>query len=234
MATNDRPGGDAPRRAVRSFVLRQGRLTEAQRRALEELWPRFGLEYDAAPLDLPRAFGRSAPCTVEIGFGNGDNLTAIAAGHPERNYLGIEVHRPGVGRALLAAEKLGLANLRVICHDAVEVFEYQLAPDSLDEVLVLFPDPWPKKRHQKRRLVQSPFVELLASRLAPGGTLRLATDWEHYAHAMLETLAGCPALENLSPDGRFVPRPAERIPTRFEQRGERLGHEVWDLAFRRR
>ncbi|MFO7275866.1 MAG: tRNA (guanosine(46)-N7)-methyltransferase TrmB [Pseudomonadota bacterium] len=233
MTAAERSDSERPRRTVRSFVLRQGRMTDAQRRALEELWPRYGLEYSAEVLDLDRVFGRSAARTVEIGFGNGDNLIALAHANPGRDYLGIEVHRPGVGRALLAAQAHGLANLRVICHDAVEVFEYQLAPESIDEILVLFPDPWPKKRHQKRRLIQTPFVELMASRLRPGGVLRIATDWENYAQSILETLNACPRLQNLSPDGTFVPRPAERVPTRFEKRGERLGHRVWDLAFRR-
>ncbi|MBU6379603.1 MAG: tRNA (guanosine(46)-N7)-methyltransferase TrmB, partial [Gammaproteobacteria bacterium] len=180
----------APRR-IRSFVLRAGRITAAQQRALETLWPRYGLEPplpSAAPLDLDAVFGRHAPRSLEIGFGNGDNLLALAAAHPERDFIGVEVHRAGVGHLLLCAEAAGLDNLRVICHDAVEVLEQAIAPAALDEVLILFPDPWHKKRHHKRRLVQPAFVALLASRLAPGGRLQLATDWEPYAQQMLEVV----------------------------------------------
>ncbi len=220
-------------RSIRSFVTRAGRITEAQQRALQTLWPKYGIEFQATPLDLPTVFGRAAQCIAEIGFGNGENLIALAATHPDRDYLGIEVHRSGVGRVLLAAEERQLANVRVICRDAVEVLETLLAPQSLDEVLILFPDPWPKKRHHKRRLVQGRFIALLADRLKPGGRLRLATDWQPYAQAMLEVLGAEPRLRNEAPGGEFVPRPAERPPTRFEQRGERLGHGVWDLAFRR-
>ena len=221
-------------RSIRSFVVRGGRTTAAQRRALEELWPRFGVAYTGERLDLDALFGRRAPRTLEIGFGNGENLIALAASHPERDYLGIEVHPPGVGRLLLAAAAAGLGNVRVICHDAVEVLDSQLADGALDEVLILFPDPWPKKRHHKRRIVQAPFVACLAERLSRGGIVRLATDWRPYAEHMLEVLGSCPALENLSADGTFVARSAERAPTRFERRGERLGHGVWELAFRRR
>ena len=220
-------------RSIRSFVTRSGRITEAQQRALQLLWPRYGLEFESRTLDCDTLFGRHAPRTVEIGFGNGENLAALASAHPERDYLGIEVHRPGVGRLLLAIEARRLANVRVICHDAVEVLERQLAPQSLAEVLILFPDPWPKKRHHKRRLVQGPFVELVTERLQSGGVLRLATDWQPYAQEMLATLAANPRLRNLAAGGTFMPRPAERTATRFEKRGERLGHEVWDLAFSR-
>src|SRR5581483_6893101 len=167
-------------RSIRSFVTRAGRITEAQQRALEELWPVYGMEFQPRPLDLAALFGRDAPCTLEIGFGNGDNLIALASAHAQRNYLGIEVHRAGVGRVLLSARERGLSNLKVLCHDAVEVFGQQLAGECLDEVLILFPDPWPKKRHHKRRLIQGPFVELLAGRLKPAGLLRLATDWQPY------------------------------------------------------
>jgi len=219
---------------VRSFVTRAGRITPAQQRALAELWPKYGLEFTAQPLDLPALYARCAPCTIEIGFGNGDNLLRLAAAHPQRDFLGIEVHRAGIGRLLLALEAQQLRNVRIVCHDAVEVLAAQLAPLSVQEILILFPDPWPKKRHHKRRLLQAPFVALAASRLAPGGQLRLATDWEPYAQHMLETLNASAALENLAPDGAFVPRPGEREPTRFERRGERLGHEVWDLAYRKR
>ena len=221
-------------RSIRSFVMRGGRITEAQQRALDSLWPRYGLSYQPGPLDFDAAFGRRAPVTLEIGFGNGDNLAAQAAIHPQRNYLGVEVHRPGVGRLLLGVEERQLTNVRIICHDAVEVLAHQVASQTLDEVLILFPDPWPKKRHHKRRLLQAPFVELVADRLRVGGMLRFATDWQPYADAALEVLSGNPHLRNFAQDGTFVPRPTERTPTRFEKRGERLGHDVWDLAFERR
>jgi tRNA (guanine-N7-)-methyltransferase len=221
-------------RAIRSFVTRAGRITEAQERALQLLWPKYGVEPSATDtVDLNALFGRNAPRTVEIGFGNGENLSKMAAAHPERDYLGIEVHRPGVGRLLLALEEQQLTNVRVICHDAVEVLTRQIAQQSLDEVVILFPDPWPKKRHHKRRLVQGAFVELLTQRLCPGGLVRMATDWQPYAQEMLATLTANPRLQNLSAAGDYIPRPAERIATRFEKRGKRLGHEVWDLAFRR-
>jgi len=220
-------------RSIRSFVTRGGRITAAQERALSSLWPKYGVAFGTQALGPRALFGRDAPCTIEVGFGNGENLLSLACAHPERDFLGVEVHRPGIGRLLLGLEERGLANVRVICHDAVEVFERQVAPHSVHEILVLFPDPWPKKRHHKRRLIQRPFVDLVASRLAHDGVLRLATDWQPYALEMLSTLMATPELENLAADGAFVPRSAERAPTRFERRGESLGHEVWDLAFRR-
>jgi tRNA (guanine-N7-)-methyltransferase len=221
-------------RSIRSFVTRTGRITDAQERALEVLWPKYGVEFAPTPLSLDTLFGRRAPRSVEIGFGNGDNLAKTAAEHRERDYLGIEVHRPGVGRLLLALEEGQLTNVRLICHDAVEVLAQQIPPASLDEVVILFPDPWPKKRHHKRRLVQGAFVELVTERLAPGGLIRMATDWQPYAEEMLATLRANPRLLNLAADGTYIPRPADRIVTRFERRGERLGHDVWDLAFRRK
>lgn len=221
-------------RGIRSFVLRAGRMTDGQQRALEALWPRFGLEYTPVVCDLDTLFGRQAPRIVEIGFGNGANLIHMASQRPEADFLGIEVHRPGVGRALLDIERLDLHNVRVSNHDAVEVIGQQLPPGCLDEVLVLFPDPWHKKRHHKRRLLNEAFVGLLATRLKTGGLLRAATDWEPYAQQMLEVLGGCALLANTAADGGYVPRPQSRQPTRFERRGERLGHGVWDLAFRRR
>ncbi|MHB1813222.1 MAG: tRNA (guanosine(46)-N7)-methyltransferase TrmB [Steroidobacteraceae bacterium] len=223
--------GEHPR-AVRSFVTRAGRITTAQERALLSLWPSYGIE-PAGMLDLDALFGRSAPRSVEIGFGNGENLLALAALHPERDYLGIEVHRPGVGRLLLALAALDLKNVRVICRDTVEVLEQHLPPACLDEVLVLFPDPWPKKRHHKRRLIQGPFVSALTAHLRRGATLHLATDWGPYAEQMLAVLTAEPRLRNLAPQGGFVPRPPGRPQTRFERRAERLGHRVWDLAFTR-
>ncbi|MFN5011412.1 MAG: tRNA (guanosine(46)-N7)-methyltransferase TrmB [Gammaproteobacteria bacterium] len=244
------PETPTPRR-IRSFVLRAGRITPAQQRALEELWPRLGIDLPAAaatadgdpgrPLDLDAVFGRAAPRVLEIGFGNGENLLALAAADPARDFIGVEVHRAGVGHLLLRTAEAGLTNLRVVCHDAVEVLERHIAPGSLDEVLVLFPDPWHKKRHHKRRLMQPAFVDLVVSRLRPGGRLQLATDWEPYARQMLEVLSACPALRNLAPaagtadaagvEPGFVPRPAWRALTRFERRGHRLGHGVWDLSF---
>ncbi len=225
-------GSDHPR-AVRSFVTRGGRVTSAQERALKELWPKYGIELGAALLDLDALFGRRAARVAEIGFGNGENLLTLAASRPTEDFLGIEVHRPGVGRLLLQLEERGLGNVRVICHDAVEVLEHHLGASSLDEILILFPDPWPKKRHHKRRLLQPQFTALIAERLRHGGTLRLATDWEPYATQMLATISAEPRLRNVAAEGGFVPRPAERCPTRFERRGERLGHQVWDLEFRR-
>jgi tRNA (guanine-N7-)-methyltransferase len=220
-------------RSIRSFVTRAGRITAAQQRALSELWPKFGVEFTPRRLQALALFGRDAPRTLEIGFGNGENLLALAAADAGRDFLGVEVHRPGVGRLLLGLEARALTNVRVICHDAVEVLGEQIAPQWLQEILILFPDPWPKKRHHKRRLVQGPFAAVLASRLMHGGVLRLATDWQPYALEMLATLGAVAGLRNLAADGAFAARPAERAPTRFERRGERLGHEVWDLAFRR-
>lgn len=225
---------ESARRPIRSFVMRTGRMTAGQARALEDLWPRYGVEYTPAPLDLDALFGRRAPRTLEIGFGNGEHLAALAAANSDRDYFGVEVHRPGVGHLLMLAATGNLTNIRASTHDAVEVLRDQLAPASLDEVLVLFPDPWHKKRHHKRRLIQPPFVELLASRLAVGGVLRLATDWQEYALQMLEVLRASASFTNLSPTDDWMPRPEERAPTRFEKRGARLGHGVWDLAFTRR
>ena len=213
-------------------MLRAGRITQAQQRALSLLWPKYGVEFTPQPVDLDSIFGRRAPRVLEIGFGNGENLAALAQAHPDRDYLGIEVHRPGVGRLLRAADASGLTNVRVLCHDAVEFLERQLPSHSLDAVLILFPDPWPKKRHHKRRLIQPAFVELVADRLKPGGILRLATDWAPYAAQMLEVLSACPALENLSATETQMASGGDRIATRFEKRGRRLGHGVWECAFK--
>jgi tRNA (guanine-N7-)-methyltransferase len=224
---------DSPTRSIRSFVQRAGRITRAQERALAELWPRFGIEATATPIDLDTVFGRSAPRVLEIGIGDGETLLALAALHPERDFLGVEVHRPGVGHCLLGIESGGLTNVRLIAHDAVEVLERQLPDRSLDEALLYFPDPWPKKRHHKRRIVQPAFAELLATRLKPGGTFRLATDWAPYAEHMLGVLASSPSFTNASKSGDYAQRPESRPLTKFERRGERLGHEVFDLEFRR-
>jgi tRNA (guanine-N7-)-methyltransferase len=229
----DKPSQTGHPRSVRSFVTRAGRVTAAQERALAHLWPKFGVPFDSRLLDLDALFGRRAPRIVEIGFGNGEHLAAHAQAHPQCDYLGIEVHRPGIGRLLLAIEKQELPNVRIICHDAVAVLGEQIPLGSLDELHILFPDPWPKKRHHKRRLIQQPFAALVADRLKRGGVLRLATDWQPYAEQMLEVLDGSPQLVNLAAPGCFMPRPAERARTRFELRGERLGHAVWDLAYAR-
>jgi tRNA (guanine-N7-)-methyltransferase len=222
-----------PRR-IRSFVLRAGRTTPAQERALGELWPTYGIDLTAAPLDLAAVFGREARRCLEIGFGAGDVIADLAETNPHNDYLGIEVHRSGVGRLLLRAEQCALKNLRVICNDAVDVLRDHIADASFDEVLVFFPDPWHKKRHHKRRLIEASFVSLAAAKLRAGGILRLATDWQAYAEQMLAVCNANPALESLSGDSTYVPRPEFRSPTRFERRGERLGHGVWDLAYAKR
>ena len=222
-----------PPRAIRSFVQRAGRITRAQQRALAELWPRFGIEFAPQPLDLDAIFGRRARRVLEIGIGDGEALLELAARHTDTDFIGVEVHRPGIGHCLLGIDSGGLSNVRLIAHDAVDVLEYQLADESLDEVLLYFPDPWPKKRHHKRRIVQPAFAELVARRLRPGGVFRLATDWAPYAAHMLEVLEQVTSFSNASPTRDFVPRPDSRPPTKFERRGERLGHEVFDLEFRR-
>jgi len=216
---------------IRSYVLRQGRFSPAQQKAYSELLPRFGLPFAPGPLDFASVFGRTAPVVLEIGFGMGETTARIAAENPGVNYLGIEVHAPGVGSLLRQVEAAGLTNVRVVSHDAVEVLRDMVAPGSLAGIHVFFPDPWPKKRHHKRRLMQPAFAELAASRLAPGGYLHVATDWEEYAQQVLEVLAATPGLRNTA-EG-FAPRPASRPETKFERRGVRLGHGVWDIVFRR-
>jgi tRNA (guanine-N7-)-methyltransferase len=217
-------------RRIRSFVIRAGRVTAAQERALATLWPVYGVE-TSGMLDLATLFGRVAPRCLEIGFGAGEVIGELAERHPDRDYLGIEVHRSGVGRLLLRAAAGRLCNLRLICDDAVAVLEERIADDSFDEILIFFPDPWHKKRHHKRRLIDAGFAALLAAKLRTNGTLRLATDWQDYAEQMLQTLNGVADLQTLSPDGTYVQRPDSRPPTRFERRGMRLGHGVWDLAY---
>jgi tRNA (guanine-N7-)-methyltransferase len=223
-----------PHKKIRSFVLRAGRTTAAQARAWQELWPIYGVDLSAPPVPRERFFPRESRCMVEIGFGAGEALLAFAEHHPEYDCLGIEVHRPGVGHLLLRAEAAALTNLRVACHDAVEVLEQHLAADSIDLIHVFFPDPWPKKRHHKRRLLQPPFVALLARALRVGGQLRVATDWQPYAEHIHAVLSGEPLLTNLADDNGFAPRAEDRPLTRFERRGQRLGHEVFDLAYARR
>lgn len=215
-------------------MLREGRLTAGQERAFTELWPRFGVDFGGAQLDLPLLFGNDRPVWLEIGFGNGDTLVTLAERHPDRNFLGIEVHRPGVGHLLLQLESRGLANVRVLRHDAVQVLQQALPPASLAGAYLFFPDPWQKRRHHKRRILQPGFVGLLARVIRPGGLFHAATDWEDYAQQMLAVLEASPVFENVAGRGVFSPRPEERPLTRFEQRGQRLGHGVWDLVFRRR
>jgi tRNA (guanine-N7-)-methyltransferase len=217
---------------VRSFVLRGGRLGPGQQRALAELGPRYRVPYRAAPLDLAGIFGRQAPCVLEIGFGMGDATAQVAAAMPGHDFIGVEVHEAGVGALLKRIGEAGLDNLRIVQHDAVEVLRDMLAPGSLAGMHVWFPDPWHKKRHHKRRLIQPAFVDLLASRLAPGGYLHCATDWQPYAEQMLDVLSAAPALANTAPG--YATRPAWRPQTKFETRGLRLGHGVWDLLFVRR
>lgn len=222
----------ASHRPIRSFVLRAGRLSPAQARALDELWPRYGVEYSGQPIDPPALFGRRAPLVLEIGFGMGETTAAIAAAHPELDFLAIDVHLPGVGSLLRQLAAANLSNVRVMRHDAVEVVREMLPEGVLHGIHVYFPDPWPKARHHKRRLLQPPFVALLASRLSPGGYLHCATDWEDYAGQMLDVLGAEPQLTNTAPD--YAERPEWRPATKFERRGLRLGHGVWDLLFRRR
>lgn len=222
----------AHHRRIRSFVRRAGRTSDAQRRAMETLGPRFMLPYDpAAPLDWQAVYGRIALRILEIGCGMGETTAYIAALRGDDDFLGVEVHEPGVGALLKRIGEQSLTNLRVIQHDAVEVVEHMLAPDSLDGVHIFFPDPWHKKRHHKRRLVQPPFVALLSSRLKPGGYLHCATDWQEYAEQMLDVLGAEPSLENTAPD--YAPRPHYRPVTKFENRGVQLGHGVWDVVFRK-
>ena len=220
------------KRPIRSYVLRQGRVSNAQARAHHELLPRFGIAFSNQQLDLDRLFGRAAPKILEIGFGMGETTAAIAAAHPDVDYLGIEVHTPGVGSLLKLIGERGLSNLRLIQHDAVEVLNGMIAPASLDGAHIFFPDPWPKKRHHKRRLVQTDFIALLASRLKPGGYVHLATDWEEYAEQMLAVLSAEPQLENTA--AGYAPRPDYRPQTKFETRGLKLGHGVRDIVFRRK
>ena len=228
----DREEG-TPRRGVKSFVLRAGRATAAQQRALEQLWPKYGITYSATAVDLDSVFGRTAPRMIEIGFGTGDALLNFAQHHSEIDCLGIEVHPPGVGRLLHNVELAGLSNVRVSMHDAVEVLREQVPIGSIDVIHIFFPDPWPKKRHHKRRLIQTTFANVLARVLRADGVLRLATDWEPYATHMREVLDVHPAFVNSAGSLGFVERNTERPLTRFEQRGQRLGHGVWDLEYRR-
>lgn len=220
------------RRAVRSFVLRQGRMTDGQRKALDNLWPRYGLEA-AQPFEAATAFGREAPLILEIGFGNGESLLEQASQHPEWNFVGVEVHAPGIGHLLGELDKRGLTNVRVYRADAIQILEERIPDAGLDGIHLYFPDPWPKKRHHKRRIVNDDFVALIARKLRPGGFFHAATDWDDYALWMLEHLNRCLELANTAADGRFVEKAGRRPLTRFERRGTRLGHGVWDLLYKR-
>ncbi|HEY8025558.1 MAG TPA: tRNA (guanosine(46)-N7)-methyltransferase TrmB [Burkholderiaceae bacterium] len=222
---------DPTEHRIRSFVTRAGRLSTAQARAIEELGPQFCLPYQKGALDFEQAFGRRAPVILEIGFGMGASTAEIAAGMPDKDFLGVEVHTPGVGSLLKLIGEQNLTNLRLIQHDAVEVLTHMIAPATLAGVHVFFPDPWHKARHNKRRLIQAPLVQLLASRLIPGGYLHCATDWQEYAEQMLEVLRAEPALKNTAE--AYAPRPQYRPVTKFENRGLKLGHGVWDLVFTR-
>jgi tRNA (guanine-N7-)-methyltransferase len=243
MTDEGAPAPDTARRQrpIRSFVLRQGRQTDAQKRAFTEHWPRYGLApavatatgAPAAPRDFDAVFGRNADKVVEIGFGNGEQLLFACQNEPDRDFIGIEVHGPGVGRLLNAAAEADLANLRLYQHDAVEVLTHELAPGALAEVRIYFPDPWHKKKHNKRRIVQPAFVAMLCERLRPGGRLHLATDWENYAEHMWDVLDAEPRLRNLAGPRGAVPRPQWRRQTHFETRGQKLGHGVWDLVYQR-
>lgn len=238
--TRSEANDETHRRHIRSFVIRAGRMTDGQERAWQELWPQFGRDYSPKTIDLDALFGRNAPRILEIGFGTGDALIEYAQKHPEHDCIGIEVHPPGVGHCLLKTKELQLSNVRVLCHDAVEVLSNSLPPQSIDEVHIFFPDPWHKKRHHKRRLIQAPFVNLLDRVLKSGGIVKLGTDWENYAEQMLQVMTAHASFANTAsvthpelPSG-FVARPEHRPLTRFERRGQRLGHGVWDLQFQKR
>lgn len=221
------------KRAIRSFVLRTGRMTASQQQAYDLGWGRWGLSHDDGLLNTVKAFGRTGPVVLEIGFGMGDSLVAMAKAAPASNFIGIEVHTPGVGKLMRGMLDDGLDNIRVYHHDAVEVLRDCIPPESLDGVQIFFPDPWHKKRHHKRRLIQPPFVEQLAGYLKPGGVLHLATDWENYAQQMMQVLSASPSYRNCVGQNAYATRPEYRPLTKFEKRGHRLGHGVWDMLFAR-
>ncbi len=228
--------GEAPLqlRPIRSYVRREGRMTEAQHKAFERLWHRYGIEHEPGELLQPdRIFANTRPLYLEIGFGNGAALLSMATQHPEYNYLGIEVHRPGVGHLLQGLEAAQLGNVRVLCTDAADILRHALPEGMLDGIFLFFPDPWPKKKHHKRRFVQPELVRCFARALRPGARMHMATDWADYARHMLACMEAEPAFSNNAPQGGYVPRPDERPVTRFEQRGLRLGHQVRDLVFTR-
>ncbi len=217
-------------RTVRSFVLRQGRLTRGQEQAIENVWPVYGIERDESRLELEGLFKRSAPVILEIGFGDGVSLAEMAKSAPEKDFIGIEVHRPGVGRLLHLIDEQGLTNVRVMDDDAVEIIKNRIPKQSLERVQLFFPDPWHKKRHNKRRIVQPEFISLIASRLKAGGVFHLATDWEPYAEHMAEMMEASTEFVSLA-DSPYSPKPESRPITKFERRGLKLGHGVWDLLY---
>ena len=218
-------------RPIRSFVRRAGRLTASQQRALEELWPAYGIEYSEDAIDFQAAFGRRAPVVLEIGFGNGETLVEMAADHPDQDYLGIEVHEPGVGHCLIAADKAGISNLKLLNHDAMEVLEHQLQSGSLVRINLYFPDPWPKKRHHKRRIVQPGFLALCADRLAADGSMHIATDWANYAEHIDEAFAASEHFDCAERREHQGDRPLDLPVTKFERRGLRHGHSIVDWRF---
>lgn len=218
-------------RKIRSFVLREGRVTNAQERALKEFWPLWGLDYQEEKISIKEIFKNDNPTTVEIGFGMGKSLIEMAKADPNRNFIGIEVHKPGVGAILAGINDANINNIRVIRHDAVEVLQNMLEDNSIDRLQLYFPDPWHKARHHKRRIVKQEFLDIILPTLTVGGVIHMATDWEDYANQMLEVLTADTRLSNLSKDNTFVPRPDYRPMTKFEQRGIKLGHGVWDLLF---
>ncbi|MBM4207109.1 MAG: tRNA (guanosine(46)-N7)-methyltransferase TrmB [Gammaproteobacteria bacterium] len=221
---------NTPNKKIRSFIRRQGRITQGQQWALDQFWDKYCLRHDQR-LNHQEVFGRIAPLMLEIGFGNGDCLAQMAKAMPEKDFIGIEVHRPGVGRLLMQLEEQSLTNVRVYCHDAIEILQHAIPNQSLSAVHLFFPDPWPKLKHHKRRIVQPEFLNLIAYKLLNGGYFHAATDWQHYAESMLETLLANSGFNNASSNGTYCDKPDYRPLTKFEQRGLRLGHGVWDLVF---
>ncbi|MFV2058202.1 MAG: tRNA (guanosine(46)-N7)-methyltransferase TrmB [Thiohalomonadales bacterium] len=224
---------DTVLRSIKSFVKREGRMTPGQKRALEKLWPSYGINLCSKRIDIETVFEHPGPTILEIGFGMGEAITKMAADNPADNFLGIEVHRPGVGRLLATADTLKLNNLRIICADAVDVLKDHLTDNSLYRIQIFFPDPWHKKKHHKRRLIQADFVALMGQKIKPGGYLHIATDWHHYAEHIVRIMQTCQGFENVADEKLFVKRPSYRPLTRFEQRGRRLGHGVWDMLFQK-
>ena len=233
MSEHDNTTSPNYMRRIRSFVLREGRMTPAQQRAFDTLWSHFGLDYHGTPRDLSAIFDRRAPLVMEIGFGNGEALAWASEHDQARDFIGIEVHGPGVGRLMNVLAARDASNVRLYKHDAVDVLEHEIAPGTLAEARIWFPDPWHKKRHNKRRLIQPDFVALLASRMAPNGLLHLATDWQAYAEHMLEVMEAAPAWHNQLGPSQYAEKPDWRIETHFERRGLKLGHGVWDLLYRK-
>lgn len=228
---HDQDTDQIKRREIKSFVLRAGRMTSGQKRGWDECWDKWGLKREDGPLNISQAFGREAPVVLEIGYGMGLSLVAMAGAEPEKNFIGIEVHRPGVGSLLNESAQAELTNVRSYCDDAVEVLRQCIADGSLSRVQIYFPDPWHKKRHHKRRLIQEKFIQEIRPKLAIGGVIHLATDWENYAEQMMEVMTAAEGFKNQQAEGEYSPRPDFRPLTKFEKRGHRLGHGVWDLLF---